>query len=223
MQTRVLKIGGASLFAPKTEFSNLLAHLRREHRSDLYRTFIILGGGDTVESMRTLHASFPNLDHQAMHWRCVRLLDATWEVASELIDFAIPIQNQFELQQTLLKPSPNTYLVNVGAFYSNSLSPTPPAQTDSTPLFPKDSWNTTTDALAWWLAYLINADQVVLVKKKACDSIHSLAQAAHEGIVDAEIARLHDAARYPLASKKPLPSIQFLFENPDWKYHILKE
>lgn len=223
MQTRVLKIGGASLFAPKDEFSNLLAHLRSEHCSALYRTFIIIGGGDTVESMRTLHASFPTLNHRAMHWRCVTLLDATWEVASELIDFAIPIRNQFELQQSLLIPNPNTYLVNVGAFYNTSLSPHPSEQSHSSPLFPEDSWNTTTDALAWWLAYRINADQVVLVKKKACDSIMSLEQAAHEGLVDSEIARLNHAARHSLGSKKPLPSIQFLFEFPNWKYHILKE
>lgn len=223
MQTRVLKIGGASLFAPSEEFTRLLAHLKREHSLAIDRTFIIVGGGDTVESMRTLHASFPNLNPQSMHWRCVRLLEATWEVATELIEFGLPLQKDYELNQALSNPTPNTYIVNVNAYYSPSLSLCPNQSEHVSPITPEDSWNTTTDALAWWLAYLIDADQVILVKKKPCETIHSLAQAAREGIVDSEIARMHEAARHTYTPTKRLPSIQFLFENPNWKYHILND
>lgn len=223
MQTRVLKIGGASLFAPSKEFARLLDLLQREHSLAIDRTFIIVGGGDTVESMRTLQTSFPTLDPQAMHWRCVRLLEATWEVATELIEFGQPLHKEIELHQALSNPNPNTYIVNVNAYYTPSLSALQSNSKDFIAITPENSWNTTTDALAWWLAYLIDADQVILVKKKPCEAIHSLAQAAREGVVDSEIARMHEAARHIHNSTYRLPSIQFLFENPDWKYHILED
>ena len=224
MQTRVLKIGGATLFAPHEEFSRLVTHLRVEHLSGAYRSFCIVGGGDTVESMRTLQSHYPNLDAPTMHWRCVRLLDATWEVASELIEFCTPIETADALQHALSDPSPKSYLVNVNAYYTPAdVSCKSAAAGHGKVLIPQESWNTTTDALAWWLAYRIGAEQVVIVKKMNCESIENLAQAAQDGVVDSEIARLHRAAIELSWADSLLPTISFLFEKQGWKYHTITQ
>ncbi|MCE2783927.1 MAG: hypothetical protein LW699_03505 [Pirellula sp.] len=77
MRTGVLKIGGASVFSSPTASDPLHQFLLGIRKDNLRRWFVIVGGGDTVESMRTLHRHHPQLDSQRMHWRCVDLLRAT--------------------------------------------------------------------------------------------------------------------------------------------------
>ena len=188
MRTLVLKIGGASLFAPQTEFNRLIDYLKTDETLCNSRTFLIIGGGETVESMRLLHGIYPQLDPISMHWRCIELLDATWQVAAELIDFYKPISTTESLQQAFSHDTPSWNLVRPSAFYSPILAESLPAN-----ISPEPSWNTTTDALAWLLAILAQGDEVLLIKKANCSSIKSLAQAAACGIVDPEIHRLHQA------------------------------
>jgi 5-(aminomethyl)-3-furanmethanol phosphate kinase len=45
---------------------------------------LIVGGGQAIDAMRQLDRAH-RLDTPAMHWRCIRLLDATFEVAAELL------------------------------------------------------------------------------------------------------------------------------------------
>ncbi|MBU6175466.1 MAG: hypothetical protein KGQ60_16785, partial [Planctomycetes bacterium] len=71
-----------------------------------------------------------------------------------------------------------------------------------TPLRPEPSWNTTTDTLAWLLAYVLGADKVVLLKSCDVSSIQDLQHAAEMGIVDPEIVRLSE--------NHPVPTIEFM-------------
>jgi aspartokinase-like uncharacterized kinase len=207
-KTTVLKIGGASLFAPQSEFNRLIDYLKTDETLLNSRVFLIVGGGETVESMRLLHGIYPQLDPIAMHWRCIELLDATWQVASELMDFCQRIPTTESLQQAFSSHTPSWNIVRPGAFYSPILAQQLPAN-----ISPDPSWETTTDALAWLLAILAQGDEVLLIKKANCSSIKSLAQAAACGIVDPEIHRLHQTTQHP--------SISFLYDDQGWKIHPL--
>ncbi|MEQ1827481.1 MAG: hypothetical protein ABL921_16095, partial [Pirellula sp.] len=64
MQKRiVIKLGGASLFRTGG-FQLQLQHLLEEFQDQ--KVYLIAGGGDLVESMRTLHGIYPELNHAEM-------------------------------------------------------------------------------------------------------------------------------------------------------------
>ncbi len=185
MQSVVIKIGGASLFSDDVG----LEAIRRTVRPIESETrFVLIGGGDTIESMRTLHALYPTLDPVAIHWRCIRLLDSTWEVACELLPECCPISEVEELDQSISSHSADSYLVRPSAYYAEALLPDIPATWQ-----PKMSWETTTDALAWLLAKRVGASFLRIAKRIDCDLTTSLQQAAQSGIIDTELARLVEA------------------------------
>jgi hypothetical protein len=57
-------------------------------------------------------------------------------------------------------------------------------------LRPLENWDTTSDTLAWLLALRLGADELHLLKKPDCSSIHTLEQAARRGLVDPQIETL---------------------------------
>ena len=67
-QRIVIKVGGASLCHPQG-FQSQLRLLLDEFRSEL--VYVMVGGGELVESMRTAHRIYPNLSTEDMHWHCV--------------------------------------------------------------------------------------------------------------------------------------------------------
>lgn len=185
MRTGVLKIGGASVFSSPTASDPLHQLIRKIQTDSSRRWFVILGGGDTVESMRTLHRLHPQLDSQRMHWRCVDLLRATADAAKELFGFENCLDTPADLAQAILDPNPGCYLVQVSTFYHpDNLSWLPAS------LRPVENWDTTSDTLAWLLALRLGADELHLLKKPDCSSIQTLEQAARRGLVDPQIETL---------------------------------
>jgi aspartokinase-like uncharacterized kinase len=185
----VVKIGGATLFGESTFVESMRAMLQNATRQ---RLFVLLGGGETVESMRALHARYPQLDTESMHWRCVRLLDATWEIGCELFPELTPIATRAQLQQAKDGTMQETFLVRPAAFYSpESLADIPE------PWRPAHDWNTTTDTISWLLAKWIKASELKIVKCCLVDSSTSLLTAARSGIIDPELARLALADQAP--------------------------
>ena len=211
MRTGVLKIGGASVFSSPSE-SDPLHHLIRNIRTDNSRRwFVILGGGDTVESMRTLHRLHPQLDSQRMHWRCVDLLRATADAAKELFDFENCLETPTELEQAILDPNPRCYLVQVSTYYHPDILNWIPA-----PLRPVENWDTTSDTLAWLLALRLGADELHLLKKPDCSSIQTLEQAARRGLVDPQIEAL--------AKNRPADwhlDTYLVYHTTDWNQKLL--
>jgi aspartokinase-like uncharacterized kinase len=69
-------------------------------------------------------------------------------------------------------------------------------------LLPKESWDTTSDTLAWLLAFRAQADEIQLIKKPDCSEIHTLEQASAMGIIDPQLPML--SLNHP----------------PDWKLEI---
>jgi 5-(aminomethyl)-3-furanmethanol phosphate kinase len=159
--------------------------------------FGIVGGGDVIEAMRKLDRVH-RLKQTAMHWRCIRLLDATLEIAAELmpdakiLDSPVKLQSQAKVdhQRSGSRGQRETYWVRVSAFYhpgSQELSGS------STDLYrPSEGWDTTTDTLAMMLAHHIQADRIVLMKSCDVGHVDSIENAVNLGILDRECLRYRE-------------------------------
>lgn len=182
MQTIVVKIGGSIVFS-SASIDPVIKAIASKYRGS--RLFVIVGGGELVEAIRVLHRRRPELDEERLHWKCVELLDSTWEVVCTIAPDAISVRTESELNDALSNSDEAVYLVRVASFYSklihDGLSP------ESRPA---TNWDTTTDALAWLLAMTIKAEQVLLVKSCEVKEDLPLVLASETGIVDREIERL---------------------------------
>ena len=179
----VLKVGGAALFQPEG-FRKQVLPLLEEFRAD--QVLLVAGGGDLVESMRSLHKIYPEITADSMHWRCVELLRHSMEICHDLIPLPGAIRSALDFQRLLSSaPTQGERWICVTSFYSR-------ASADGIPekWRPCSDWNTTTDAIAWLLAKMVSADMLVLMKQCSIDPKWSLAEAAERGVVDTEIARL---------------------------------
>jgi 5-(aminomethyl)-3-furanmethanol phosphate kinase len=181
----VVKIGGATLFQSNGFVRELNALLRENKGSQIW---LIVGGGDLVEALRTVHRIYPDLDHEELHWRCVELLDHTWAIAKKVYGSGIAIERTEELAMYSQQQStPGLLWVRIQSFYSR-------AESHSLPIAwqPSANWNTTTDALAWLLGKKIDADRVLLIKQCECDQNWTFSEAAKLGVIDSELARLSE-------------------------------
>jgi aspartokinase-like uncharacterized kinase len=177
---RVIKLGGSLLLFPQLP-SALNAWLSRQRPAI---NVLIVGGGECVEAMRELDALW-QLDPQAMHWRCVELLDATWQIAKELWPnwptFGPDIcREQADCQQLLnfiknlscAVDSSCALLVRVRSVYGNSCQQLP------------FDWRTTTDSIAAYLANSLDAQELVLLKSTPHAFDSTAEHAAQMGWVD---------------------------------------
>ena len=132
-----------------------------------------------IEAMRGLSHRFP-LDEPAMHWRCIRLLRETYEVAGELFRHWQPIGEVGRVEALTARPRQRgQWLVAVDTFYSPTT-----AEAAGLPI----GWETTTDAIAAYLARRTEADELVLLKSCPIPDGASLEQLTAAGIVDTALA-----------------------------------
>jgi aspartokinase-like uncharacterized kinase len=177
---RVIKLGGSLLLFPKLP-SALTAWLSRQTPAI---NILIVGGGECVEAMRELDALW-KLDPQLMHWRCVDLLDATWQIAKELWPKWPTYgpdtgRENADCQQLLdfirsssFASDPHgALLVRVRSVYGNSCQQLP------------FDWRTTTDSIAAYLANSLDASELVLLKSTPHAFDSTTAHAAQVGWVD---------------------------------------
>lgn len=182
----VIKIGGATLFQPNG-FESELNELLKENAGA--QIWLIVGGGDLIEAMRTAHRIYPDLDHEDIHWRCVALLDHTWDIAKRTYGTGVAIETTEDLQEHVRRlTTPGLFWVRVQSFYSRATSHLIPKVWQPSP-----NWNTTTDVLAWLLAKTIDADRAIIIKQCECDPNWTAMDAARLGVVDSELARLIEA------------------------------
>lgn len=167
---RVVKLGGSLLVR-----EDLTDRLRQWHAAEPRgETLLIVGGGELIDAVRRLDRVRRG-DPAEVHWRCVSLLQATFETVCEWFpDWAsIVTAAQFrqQLRDGFARDRPT--LVSVSAFYRR----------DSAAGLPED-WRTTTDAIAAYLAHQVDADELVLLKSCEVDSSADIADLAAPGIVD---------------------------------------
>ena len=170
---RVVKIGGSLLLREKL-VEQVDAWLAEQSPLE---TWITVGGGELVEAIRHLDQLRPT-DPRRVHWRCVGLLNTTFQMFADWFpDWRlIESQEQFQTARRRVpdadaKPS----LVAVNAFYR----PGSPAA-NALP----ESWDTTSDSIAACLAELIHADELVLLKSCAIPNAATIAGLTQAGIVD---------------------------------------
>lgn len=190
MNTLVVKLGGSILFSQ----GGLQRFSRWWESRPETACAMIVGGGETVESMRILnrHEAF---DQEAMHWRCIRLMDATLECVSEKFpEFPVvshstqftSLQNEMENWLKGKGPSKTTkqiWLVRVGAFHH-------PDARDGLPR----GWSVTSDSLAWVLAKKLSIARICLLKSCTVPSTASMMELASLGVVDEYFPSLCDGS-----------------------------
>ena len=171
---RVIKVGGSLLTWPKLR-DQLPAWLENLPPG---MNLLIFGGGECVEAMRELDALW-SLDPTAMHWRCVRLLNATFEIAQELWpawsafpfveDSVVALREQIANDRNMSHP----IIVQPSAIYTRSVDTLP------------HNWATTTDSIAAYLANVLPASELYLLKSTSPQLGLTLSDAAALGFVDA--------------------------------------
>ncbi|MEM8734401.1 MAG: hypothetical protein AAGG44_09280 [Planctomycetota bacterium] len=151
------------------------------------QNWVIVGGGDAVEAMRTLDRvhQFPK---DKVHWWCVDLLSTTAKVASHLLTIPL-ISTPGDLQAALggLVPSSGSslaqsYVIDVSTFYSperGNLVTRPESVGDSLP----EDWSTTTDSIAAYFATVIGGTELVLLKSTSVSAM-DIQKWSRDGIVD---------------------------------------
>lgn len=182
-KNRVVKLGGSLLDKP--DFPDRVNHFlaKLPHR----KTAIMIGGGDLIDAMRTLDDRFP-LDLVSMHWRCVRLLRHTWEIAAELLPELEPIGSKADLQRWTDDPEKrSSALVAVDSFYF-------PDDPDSLRL--PTSWATTTDSIAALLAHRLSAEELVLCKSCPLPDAIDWSEAARRELVDAAFPNIVEGIKH---------------------------
>lgn len=173
---RILKIGGSLLLRP-----GLSKDLNQWISSQpAAQTIAIVGGGELIDAVRHLD-QLHHCDAAWVHWRCVDLLRTTFDwLSDQLTGWEIHASSdQFDrLRQT---HRPGCHLVAVDSFYH-------PDAGAELPL----SWDTTTDAIAGWLAITLKADELVLLKSCDPPSSIDLGELAVNGFVDRALPPLAD-------------------------------
>ena len=182
----VIKIGGATLFQ-QNGFEAGVRSLLNQNKN--VQVWLLVGGGDLVEAMRTAHQIYPRLDEEEVHWQCIELLDHTWTIAKQIVPAEYSIASYEDLERlTQIRDVPGVAWVRVQSFYNRENCDQLPNE-----WLPNTNWNTTTDALAWLLGKIIDADRVILMKQCECDLAWTLSEAARRGVIDSELARLVQA------------------------------
>lgn len=142
------------------------------------RTSVIVGGGETIDAMRRLDTTH-RLNEVNMHWRCIRLLRATFEIASELFPEWQRIETQVAFDAYRKSAATGIHLIAVDTFlFPAANAPLP------------ESWATTSDAIAAHLCQRLGADELVLLKSCTIPEDANLEVLAATHIIDEAILPL---------------------------------
>jgi aspartokinase-like uncharacterized kinase len=192
VRVSVVKVGGSLLtWADLPE--QLRAWLENENKSHPTTHFVLIaGGGQWVETIRSIDAQHPLGDDQA-HWICVALMDVTAGLVSAMLPELCVIDSWEELQRRLAEPG--VTLLRPGEFVA-TVEPT----IHGTRL-PAD-WSVTSDAIAGRLAVALGADSLALLKSAPPPADPTagnwLARLADAGYIDRFLPNL--AAELPAIS-----------------------
>ncbi len=209
MKAIVVKLGGSLLH--QAGWVQALQH-RLNHLS-FDRVLLIVGGGEAIEAMRDLDRMH-SLDLVAMHWRCISMLTATYEIACEMISRSLEtcgstsndasrrrlgLDSSIQIRQWLSSTKPidrddlfdRIRIVDIGSVYRESYDVDDQVTTSRQTRLP-ENWRTTTDSLAIWLARTFDIPEVLLLKSCEIPTGLDLSAARQMGIVDDAVEILYD-------------------------------
>lgn len=191
MATVVVKLGGSLLHQ-----ADWVPRFRRWlDRQPPAHYALLVGGGEMIEGLRLLSQTHP-LHEEQMHWRCVRALDATYEIALELLPEARPLEcpRIWKAKWPLAAPigpqeKSMLWMAKISLFYQPLSSSQPvAAQASHQPWpLPPHNWNTTSDTIAALLGRLLDAQKIILLKSCAVPDGLTIAEATATGIVDSAL------------------------------------
>lgn len=155
---RVIKLGGSLLDLP-----DLTTRLRRfiDSQCDSRALLIVVGGGKIVDAVRH-YDLIHSIDPVASHWLCVDLMHSTAQLLQVLLpDFPL-LADTCELSAFVSTESNavvdsavrRVAIVSPLSFYSRSLN------AQSLPV----GWQTTSDSISAFLATMLRADELILLK-----------------------------------------------------------
>ena len=166
---RVIKLGG-SLLLRKDLAAQTVAWLARQKPA---ANWILIGGGSTVDALRKLD-QVHHFDQHQLHWKCIELMKVTTSLAREIFPHWQYVASSADLAKLIVRPDqPREMLIDVAAFYGVELNNQLPC-----------TWETTSDAIAAFLAGCIRADELVLLKSCEIDPGHSFTDLVASGVVD---------------------------------------
>lgn len=166
MKIRIIKIGGSLLLRPDL-IGDFQAWYRR-NTQEACLTLLIVGGGEMINAVRGWDALRPG-DPASVHWRCVEMLRFSFESIRDAFeahrvgdrlsgDRLEAIATETHWRDFVENSLPGWFqsealaneviLLNVPAFYAPAIS------SDSVLRLP-ENWQTTTDAIALWLAHQV--------------------------------------------------------------------
>lgn len=163
----VVKVGGSLLRRPGLidELNEwLAANPSGEH-------WVLVGGGDLIEAVRRWD-QIHRMDPETVHWRCVDLLDTTFEMMRSWFP-EWGFVDRFE-QVESRRGTGGITLVRPSAIYRRG------RDADGVPR----DWRTTTDTIAVILGQIIRADEIVLLKSCEIPEDRTIAELSRWGIVD---------------------------------------
>ncbi len=173
---RVVKVGGSLL--SRGDFAEAL--LQWIAKQPPAQTLVVIGGGNLIDAIRQLDRIHPG-DPVEVHWRCVDLLQVTFELVSGWIAQWPKIDSAEQLSAELDLPGEpdGPVIVSVRSFYGR----------DSKVDLPLD-WSTTADSIAAALAIGVDADELVLLKSCEIADPLDLRDAFRREIIDEALLAL---------------------------------
>ena len=152
---QVIKLGG-SLLGSDNLRERLPRRLQqaREKIGVPLEQLVIVGGGKIVDAIRQRDRTHPG-DPADVHWHCVELLAKSHQIVHHQFPHWHTVATADQLNDAINRgfSTAEATLVSVDSFYHRG--------TDCS--LPTD-WRTTSDAIAAYLATIVNADELVLVK-----------------------------------------------------------
>jgi len=164
----VIKVGG-SLFDRKDFPMRMFTLLKTEYADQ--QVNLVFGGGGIIDALRDIDSAHAMNPHE-MHWRCIRALGLTFDLACEWFPQTTRIETSKAFESHRNCRLTGHYLIAIDSFYSRS-------DADALP----QDWTTTSDSISALLATKLGINRLALVK--SC-SEHQLTveAAADAGIVD---------------------------------------
>ncbi|MBI5760625.1 MAG: uridylate kinase [Planctomycetales bacterium] len=190
----VFKLGGSLLNLP-----DLAVRVRQVIRQRSNSSALIVVGGGAIGDVVRVWDRQHRLGDERAHWLAVEAMDLNSRFLAELLPESDLVANREQLHATVgvvdaasvgsgckLRPLRGTPLILLPGGFLRQAEEI--ATRDTLP----HTWDVTSDSIATWVAVLLEASELVLLKSTALPTGITFDQAAADGLVDRHFPRVAD-------------------------------